>query len=111
MPALEAARAKVAALDAQVVGINVDSLPSHIAWQKHMIGTLGFPLCSDFYPHGEVIQHYGLLRAGPPVPGISNRAVFIIDKQGRVRWKKIYDLPTQPDIGEILAALAGVARK
>jgi alkyl hydroperoxide reductase subunit AhpC len=109
MPALEAYRAKFAALDAQVVGISVDSIPSHIAWQKHAIGTLGFPLCSDFYPHGKVVEQYGLLREGPPVPGISNRAVFIIDKQGMVRWKKIYDLPTNPDVKEILEALAGVA--
>lgn len=111
MPALEAARAKFAAHNAQVVGISVDSIPSHIAWQKHMIGTLDYPLCSDFYPHGKLISDYGLLREGPPVPGISNRAVFIIDKQGIVRWKKNYDLPTQPDVEEILSALAAVASK
>ena len=108
MPALEAARPKFAAHNAQVVGISVDSIPSHAAWQKHMIGTLGYPLCSDFWPHAKVIQDYGLLREGPPVPGISNRAVFLIDKQGTVRWKKMYDLPTAPDVEEILGALAKI---
>jgi len=105
MPALEAALARFAELDAQVVGINVDSIPSHIAWQKHAIGKLSFPLCADFFPHGEVINRYGLMREGPPLPGISNRAVVIVDKEGKVSWKKIYDLPTVPDVNEIIVAL------
>lgn len=105
MPAFEAKRAEFAARNAQVVGISVDSIPSHLAWQKYMVGKLSFPLCSDFYPHAEVIERYGLLREGPPVPGISNRAVFILDQQGIVRWIKTYDLPTVPDVGEILDAL------
>jgi alkyl hydroperoxide reductase subunit AhpC len=105
MPALEGARARFAELDAQVVGISVDSIPSHIAWQKHSIGKISFPLCADFYPHGEVVNRYGLMREGPPLPGISNRAVFIVDKEGKVRWKKIYDLPTVPDVNEIIVAL------
>jgi alkyl hydroperoxide reductase subunit AhpC len=90
------------------VGISADSIFSHIAWQKHAIGTLSFPLCSDFYPHARVISDYGLLREGPPLPGISNRVVLILDRQGKVRWKKVYDLPTVPDIQEILKALAEV---
>ena len=76
-----------------------------LAWQKHAIGKLSYPLCSDFYPHGEVCRRYGLLREGPPVPGISNRAVIIVDKKGRVAWKKVYDLPTPPNNAEILEAL------
>lgn len=111
MPALEAARSRFAAQDAQVVGINVDSIPSHIAWQKYDVGTLGFPLCSDFYPHGEVIGRYGLLREGPPFPGISHRAVVIVDKEGKVAWKKVYDLGTVPDVKEILDALEGLGEK
>jgi len=105
MPAFEADLARFAELDAQVVGINVDSIPSHIAWQKHSIGKLSFPLCADFFPHGEVVNRYGLMREGPPLPGISNRAVLIVDKAGKVAWKKIYDLPTVPDVNEIIVAL------
>jgi alkyl hydroperoxide reductase subunit AhpC len=108
MPDLESAAADFARLNAQVVGISADSIPSHLAWQKHKVGTLSYPLASDFYPHGEVIRRYGLLREGPPVPGISNRAVIIVDKAGKVAWKKIYDLPTKPDVEEILAALQSV---
>ena len=105
MPALEAALARIAELNAQVVGISVDSIPSHSAWQKHSIGKLSYPLCADFYPHGEVVNRYGLMRDGPPLPGISNRAIVIVDKQGKVCWKKIYDLPTVPDVNEIIVAL------
>jgi alkyl hydroperoxide reductase subunit AhpC len=109
MPALEAMLADFAALNAQVVGISVDSIPSHQAWQQYVVGTLGYPLCSDFFPHGEVISSYGLLREGPPVPGISNRAVIIVDLKGKVAWKKVYDLGTVPDVQEILQALKGLA--
>ena len=109
MPAFEADKAKFAERTAQVVGISIDSIPSHLAWQKYAIGKLSYPLCSDFYPHGEVCRRYGLLREGAPVPGISNRAVFIVDKKGKVAWKKIYDLPTAPNNAEILEALKQLA--
>lgn len=111
MPALEAAQAQFAAHNAQVVGISVDSIPSHTAWQKHAIGKLSYPLCSDFYPHGEVTERYGLLREGPPFPGISNRVLLIVDTEGKVRWKKVYDLPTVPDVKEILEALKQLGPK
>ena len=105
MPDLEAAAADFARLSAQVVGISVDSVFCHIAWQRHKVGTLSYPLASDFYPHAEVTRRYGLLREGPPIPGISNRAVIVVDKDGKVAWKKVYDLPTKPDVEEILSAL------
>jgi alkyl hydroperoxide reductase subunit AhpC len=109
MPAFEADKAKFAELDAQVVGISVDSIPSHIAWQEQAIGKLSYPLCADFYPHGRVAKLYGVLREGPPLPGISNRCVVIIDKAGKVAWKKVYDLAQAPDNEEILLALRGMA--
>lgn len=109
MPAFEADKARFAERNAQVVGISVDSIASHIAWQKQSIGKLSYPLCSDFYPHGSVIQRYGLLREGPPVPGITERAVVVVDKAGAVRWKKVYDLGAAPDNAEILKALEALS--
>jgi peroxiredoxin len=109
MPALEAAQARFAELDAQVVGISADSIPSHEAWQKYVVGKLSYPLCSDFFPHAEVIGAYGLLRESPPVPGISNRAVIIVDKEGKVAWKKVYEISSVPDVKEILEALKELA--
>ena len=109
MPAFEADKAKFAELNAQVVGISVDSMPSHLAWQEHSIGKLSYPLCADFYPHGGVAKLFGVLREGPPLPGINNRCVIIIDKAGRVAWKKIYELAEAPDNAVILAELLELA--
>ncbi len=95
----------MAALDAQVVDISVDSILSHQAWQKKEIGEVKLPLCSDFYPHGEVTQKYGILREGPPVPGICERAAFIVDKSGRIAFAKVYPLDQLPDMGELLRVL------
>ena len=105
MPAYAVEREQFAGLDAQVVGISVDSVFSHIAWQKKDIGLLNYPLCSDFYPHGEVIQKYGLLREAPPLPGISERTIVIVDKNGKVAWLQQYRLDQIPDIDEIFEAL------
>ena len=97
MPAYNADLDKFAGYDAQVVGISADSVFSHIAWQKRDIGMLNYPLLSDFYPHGDVAKKYGVLREGEPIPGISERAVFIVDKQGKIAMAKIYELRNQPD--------------
>ena len=105
MPAYAVEREQFAGLDAQVVGISVDSVFSHIAWQKKDLGLLNYPLCSDFYPHAEVIQKYGLLREGPPLPGISERTIVIVDKTGKVAWLQQYRLDQIPDIDEIFEAL------
>jgi peroxiredoxin len=105
MPGYDADLAKFAGYDAQVVGISVDSIPCHIAWQKRDVGLLGFPLCSDFYPHGQVAELYGLLRLGPPIPGINERAIFIVDKQGIVVFAKLYELGEQPENEELFEVL------
>jgi alkyl hydroperoxide reductase subunit AhpC len=97
MPAYNADLDKFAGYDAQVVGISCDSIPSHIAWQKRDIGLLNYPLASDFYPHGDVAQKYGVLREGDPIPGISQRAVFVVDKKGKIAMAKQYELGQQPD--------------
>ncbi len=64
-----------------------------------------FPMCSDFYPHGAVTQAFGIMREGPPLPGISERAVFIVDKNGKIVFAKVYPLDRTPDNSELLAAL------
>src|SRR5438552_19041470 len=107
MPTFDSTREKIAALHAQVLDISADSILSHIAWQKKDIGTMHFPLCSDFYPHGEVTQKYGILREGRPVPGICERAAFIIDKNRILVWAKVYPLDQTP-AGE---ALRGAGRE
>jgi len=97
MPAYNNELDRFAGFDAQVVGMSVDSIPSHMAWQEKSIGTLNYPLGSDFYPHGAVAEKYGIMRLGDPIPGINERAIFIVDKQGKIAFAKIYDLGEQPD--------------
>ena len=105
MPAFDSDREKFAALDAQVLDISPDSMLSHIAWQKREIGTIHLPMCADFYPHGEVTRAFGILREGPPIPGISERAAFIVDKNGEVIFAKVYPLDQTPNNQELLEAL------
>ncbi|HYA25591.1 MAG TPA: redoxin domain-containing protein, partial [Terriglobales bacterium] len=105
LPAFDRDREKFAALNAQVLDISVDTLYSDIAWQKYDIGTMHFPMCSDFYPHGAVAQAYGVLREGQVLPGISDRAVFVVDKSGKIVFSEVYPLDQVPDNEAILAAL------
>jgi peroxiredoxin len=106
MPAYEADSAQFAELDAQVVGISPDSPYSHIAWQKKEIGRVNYPLLCDFWPHGGVADQYGVLRRqAPPLAGISERAIFIVDKEGKVAWSKVYELGQQPPNEDLFVAL------
>ena len=105
MPALDSDREKFAALNAQVLDISVDSIPSHIAWRDKEVGSVEVPLCSDFYPHAEVTRRFGILRDGPPVAGISERAAFVVDMAGKIAFAKVYPIDQLPNIEELLRAL------
>ena len=109
MPAYNADLDRFAGFDAQVVGISSDSIFSHIAWQKRDIGMLNYPLASDFYPHGDVAIKYGVLREGPPLPGISERAIFVVDKRGKIAMAKVYEIGQQPDNDEVFEVLKKLA--
>ena len=105
MPAFNSDREKFAALDAQVLDISVDSVYSHKAWQKFDIGEIHIPMCSDFYPHGAVTKAFDILREQPPLAGISERAVFIVDKSGKIVFAKVYPLDQTPKNEELLEAV------
>jgi peroxiredoxin len=68
------------------------------------------PLCSDFYPHGDVTQKFDILREGTPVPGISERAAFIVDKTGRIALARVYPIDQLPNMDELLQALREFTR-
>ncbi len=97
---------KFAAHHAQVVGISTDSIYSHLAWQEKSIGWQEYPLASDYWPHGGVAEKYGIMRLGDPLPGINERAVFIVDKQGKIAFARLYELGQEPDYDELVAELA-----
>lgn len=86
--------------DAQVLGISVDGTATNAAWAESL-GISQIPLLSDFWPHGEVAQAYGVLRE----QGITERATFIVDKEGIVRFKHVYGLNELPDNEELFDAL------
>jgi len=110
VPAFDAHRETFASLDAQVVDISVDSIPSKMAWQKKEIGQMHIPMCADFYPHGKVSEQFGILRKEQPFPGISERAVFIVDKRGKIAFVKIYPLDQAPNNEELLAELKKIGK-
>ena len=89
-----------------VLGVSVDPQPAKTAWAKE-IGVKSFDLLSDNYPYGEVAKKYGVFREKD---GISERAVFVIDKSGKVTWSKVYDIPQQPANSDIFDALAALPR-
>ena len=91
---------KFADYNTQVLGISTDSLFTLEAFSEKC-GGLGYPLLSDFWPHGQVSLKYGVLRK----EGFPQRAVFIIDKQGNLNTIKFYELRQQPDNEELLAIL------
>lgn len=101
MSGYEADLSQLDAQDAAVLGISIDPQPSKTAWAT-TLGPISFDLLSDFHPHGEVAQKYGVFRQKE---GFSERAVFIVDKQGRIAWAKTYAIPEQPDNRELLDAL------
>ncbi len=105
VPELDARSKEFAALNAQVLDISIDSIPSHVAWRKKEVGPVKIPICADFYPHAEVTRKFGILREGPPVPGISERAAFIVDKSGKIAFAKVYPIDQLPNIEELLQAL------
>jgi peroxiredoxin len=101
MPAYEADLERFASYDAQVLGVSVDSIPCHIAWSKSL-GGLTYPLLSDFEPKGAVAKSFGAYREGA---GITERALFIVDKEGKVAYKDIHDISDQPDNEDLFEVL------
>lgn len=106
MPSYEDDLSRFEEYNTQVLGISVDSIPSHKAWAKS-IGGISYPLCSDFYPHGAVSEAFGVLRneAGSPAFGASERALFIIDKEGIVKFIDVHPIAEQPDNEELFEIL------
>jgi peroxiredoxin len=90
-------------LNAQVLGLSVDSVWTHKAFAEKM--GIRYPLLADFHPRGAVADKFGLYLAER---GIAARAVVIVDKAGNVAWLKKYDYPSVPDVKEVEGALAKV---
>jgi peroxiredoxin len=87
--------------DAHVLGVSVDSVPCKVAWARSL-GGIDFDLLSDFYPHGAVAQAYGVFHPG----GFAARAVFVVERDGRISYARGHEIPELPDVEELLKKLA-----
>ena len=88
--------------DAAVLGISVDSSAVHKAFAESV--GVEYPLLADFYPHGAVARAYGVFRP----EGFSERATFVIDKQGIVRYAEVHELGRVPDRAKAIEALGAL---
>jgi peroxiredoxin (alkyl hydroperoxide reductase subunit C) len=88
-----------------VLGVLPDNLPSLKTWSRGL--GISFPILSDFWPHGEAGSAYGVLRK----EGILERAVFIIDRKGVIRYIDIHDINEDPPVNPILRVLATLEKE
>ena len=86
--------------DAEVVGISVDGAWCHLAFAHDR--KLHFPLLADFEPKGHVARIYGAYRDGD---GFCERALFVIDREGIIRWSYVSPVGVNPGVDGILDAL------
>ena len=100
MPGYSKEKQSFEGVSAQVLGISVDSVPAHKAWADQL-GGIEYPLLADFWPHGEIAKSYGILRH----EGYSERATFVIDKQGIIRRIEVHEIGKVPDRSKVIELL------
>ncbi|QBD78108.1 peroxiredoxin [Ktedonosporobacter rubrisoli] len=101
LPAYEAELDRFKEFDAELVSISEDSTFALDAWAKSM--KTSFPLLSDFYPQGQVVDLYGVRH---PVAGMAERSLFVIDKEGIIRHIQVTATPGElPDDEALFEAL------
>ncbi len=92
--------------DAELLGVSVDGVWSHLAFAQDR--HLRFPLLADFEPKGDVARAYHVYRAHD---GTSERALFVIDADGIVRWSYVSPVDVNPGADGILRALESIGTK
>ena len=92
--------------NAELIGISVDGIWCHLAFGHDR--KLHFPLLADFEPKGNVARQYGVYRAHE---GTTERALFVIDADGIIRWSYVSPVGVNPGADGILRALEQLERK
>ncbi|MFF5379893.1 redoxin domain-containing protein [Pedobacter suwonensis] len=92
--------------DAQIFGVSVDSAWCHLAFAENR--KLHFPLLADFEPKGAVSKAYGVY---DDEVGESKRALFVIDKEGKIVWSYLSPVAVNPGADGILDALEELSKK
>ena len=83
--------------DAVLLGITEDNIPTLFSWTNQM-GKLWFDVLSDFWPHGAVAKKFGILRSD----GTAERALFVIDKKGIIRYIDVHNINERPPLEELV---------
>jgi peroxiredoxin len=91
-------------LGARLLGISVDSVYCHMAFARD--ARLHFPLLADFYPRGQVTRRFGIYR---DKYGMSARALFVLDRRGKIRFSRAYPDLFNPGVDEPLTTLETLA--
>jgi peroxiredoxin len=91
--------------NAELLGISVDGVWCHLAFSKDR--NLHFPLLSDFEPKGKVANEYGAYRKQD---GVTERALFVIDENGIIRWSYVSPIGVNPGAEGILKALESISK-
>ena len=92
--------------EAILLGVSVDNIPTLYAWTRQM-GKLWFEVLSDFWPHGSVADKYGVLRSD----GLSERALFFINKEGIISAILVMDINRSPDLEACATELKKLNKK
>jgi len=92
--------------NANLIGISVDGAWCHMAYAK--TNKLHFPLMSDFEPKGQVARTYGVYREAE---GVCERALFVLDAAGVIRWSYVSPIGVNPGADGILGALEALPSK
>ena len=92
--------------NAELLGISVDGVWCHRAYRDQR--NLHFPLLADFEPKGEVAKKYGVYR---DTEGVTERALFVIDGEGRIAWSYVSPIEVNPGADGILNALESLSGK
>ncbi|HTI14634.1 MAG TPA: redoxin domain-containing protein [Dictyobacter sp.] len=101
LPSYEADIERFKKYNTEVVAISMDSTYALAAWAKSM--STSYPLLSDFYPQGQVVDTYGVRHPR----GMSERALFAIDKEGVIRYIEVMHTPGEmPDNYDLFEALS-----
>jgi mycoredoxin-dependent peroxiredoxin len=100
LPAYEAELSRFKDFDTEIVALSMDSTFALDAWEKSM--HTSFPLLSDFYPQGKVVDLYGVRHPA----GMAERALFVVDKEGVIRYIEVTHTPgVMPDNEDLFEAL------
>lgn len=90
--------------DAELLAISVDGVWCHAAFAQER--NLHFPLLADFEPKGEVARRYGAYRKED---GYAERALFVVDGDGVIRWSYCSPVGVNPGADGILTALESLS--